>query len=190
MSSQELKIWGELEKDIERELEEEIKDGICRLAQRLHRLYQHQIERNSKESSYKKNGVKVDDQQGKNKKNVVSEVNINIKMGGGTKIEIKKMKKQDGDNRVKINYPKNTKINYPKQGKAGATSKRFDWVNSLRSGPNSLSIDTKIEGSCHCKTHAKTGKFSSSDQQKQQQQQHMVNNKGDKNMLLELGWKD
>ncbi|KAL0396517.1 UNVERIFIED_CONTAM: hypothetical protein Scaly_0100100 [Sesamum calycinum] len=42
MSVEELKIREELERDVEKGLEEEIKDGIYRLALRLHRLYQHQ----------------------------------------------------------------------------------------------------------------------------------------------------
>lgn len=45
MSADELNIFRELEKDVERDLEEEIKDGIYHLALRLHRLYQHQKER-------------------------------------------------------------------------------------------------------------------------------------------------
>ena len=42
MSAEELKIRKELEMDVERDLEAEIKDGIYHLALRLHRLYQHQ----------------------------------------------------------------------------------------------------------------------------------------------------
>ncbi|KAK3011802.1 hypothetical protein RJ639_012503 [Escallonia herrerae] len=41
-------IRGELEMDVERDLDEEIKDGIYHLALQLHRLYQHQKERNDK----------------------------------------------------------------------------------------------------------------------------------------------
>ncbi|KAI9165594.1 hypothetical protein LWI28_017095 [Acer negundo] len=77
MSEEELKIRGELESEIESNLEEEIKDGIYHLALRLHRLYQNHKERNAKQAN-----------------KTISEVNISIKMEGGTKIEIKEMKKE------------------------------------------------------------------------------------------------
>ncbi|KAG5609124.1 hypothetical protein H5410_020405 [Solanum commersonii] len=84
MNSIEMKIRGELERDVERDLEDEIKEGICQLALRLHRLYKHQEERNTRKS--------IDD-HGTNTK-ALSEVNINIKMEGGKKIEIKETKKE------------------------------------------------------------------------------------------------
>ncbi|KAK3031136.1 hypothetical protein RJ639_035134 [Escallonia herrerae] len=48
MSAEELQICGELEMNVERGLEEEIKDGIYHFALRLHRLYQHQKERSGR----------------------------------------------------------------------------------------------------------------------------------------------
>ncbi|WOL09435.1 hypothetical protein Cni_G18188 [Canna indica] len=41
MSEEEQKIRAELEMEIERGLEEELKDGICHLSLNLHRLYLH-----------------------------------------------------------------------------------------------------------------------------------------------------
>ncbi|XVF59083.1 hypothetical protein PTKIN_Ptkin07bG0246300 [Pterospermum kingtungense] len=85
MSEEEWKIRGELESDIERDLEEEIKDGIYHLALRLHRLYQHRRERNALDIS----------ESGDHKKDkALSQVIISIKMEGGTKIEIKETKKE------------------------------------------------------------------------------------------------
>nr|GME19390.1 uncharacterized protein LOC109180280 [Ipomoea batatas] len=102
-SNEEKKIWGELERDVERDLEEEIKDGICKLALRLHRLYH-----DSK---------------------TLSEVSINIRMEGGTKIEIKEIKKEahrssSSTRRGGAPPP------LPPRGQ------KFDWTNTLRSGPS------------------------------------------------------
>ncbi|PIM97311.1 hypothetical protein CDL12_30221 [Handroanthus impetiginosus] len=82
MSIEEVRIREELELDVENDLEEEIKDEIYHLAFKLHRLYQHQKERSL-------------NQQGNARKKSLSEVNINIKMEGGTTIQIKEIKKQD-----------------------------------------------------------------------------------------------
>lgn len=68
-SGEELRIWRELEEEVEKTLEEEIKDQIYHLALRLNRLYQHQMER-TKEKSF-------------------SEVNISISVKGRTKVKIK-----------------------------------------------------------------------------------------------------
>lgn len=78
MSVEEMKIRGELEMDIERDLEEEIKDDIYHLALRLHRLYQHQMERSTREIKGK----------------MLTEVNVIIRMEGGTKIEVKETRKE------------------------------------------------------------------------------------------------
>ncbi|XP_039062312.1 LOW QUALITY PROTEIN: uncharacterized protein LOC120206795 [Hibiscus syriacus] len=83
MCEEEWRIRGELESEIERDLEEEIKDGIYHLAFRLHRLYQHKRERNAEGIS----------ESGSKKDKTLSEVNISIKMEGGTRIEIKETKK-------------------------------------------------------------------------------------------------
>lgn len=115
-SHEELKIRKELESEIEGELEEEIKDEIFGLAIRLHRLYQHQKERTL----------------GCNK--MFSEVNICIKMEGGTKIEIKEMKKmkKNADRRVNVMKPMLVSSCIDKNDK----KKKFNWAESLRSGEN------------------------------------------------------
>nr|GMC62371.1 uncharacterized protein LOC109180280 [Ipomoea batatas] len=100
-SDEEKKIWGELERDVERELEEEIKDGICKLALRLHRLYH-----DSK---------------------TLSEVSINIRMEGGTKIEIKKEARRSSSS---------TRRGGAAPPPPPPRGQKFDWTNTLRSGPS------------------------------------------------------
>ncbi|CAO2830577.1 unnamed protein product [Amaranthus hypochondriacus] len=104
-SKEEEKIRGELEMDIERALEVEIKEEICRLAVRLHRLYQHRTH--------------AQNHSNKNNKEV-SGFNITIKLDGGTKVEVKEINKKNIMLKQHvINTPNNTK--------------KFDWANSLRS---------------------------------------------------------
>nr|GME14912.1 uncharacterized protein LOC109180280 [Ipomoea batatas] len=148
-SNEEKKIWGELERDVERDLEEEIKDGICKLALRLHRLYRDQKERNNDN-----NGANSDDSK------TLSEVSINIRMEGGTKIEIKEIKKEahrssSSTRRGGAPPP------LPPRGQ------KFDWTNTLRSGPS----------------HSPTGyNASASIQRKKKKNLGLIN-------ALELGWK-
>ncbi|XP_050207013.1 uncharacterized protein LOC126656478 [Mercurialis annua] len=119
MSEKEVEIRGELEMDIERDLEQEIKDGIYHLALRLHRLHHHQEKRNK----------------------IVSEVNISIKMEGGTKIEIKETKKElnphDHQEKAKAGRPRTAK------------SDKFDWEKSLRKSKvmnkTNVHMDMKLE---------------------------------------------
>ncbi|KAF8404680.1 hypothetical protein HHK36_009568 [Tetracentron sinense] len=131
MSNEEWKIRGEQEKDTERDLEEEIKDGICRLALRLHRLYQHQKEKNARESST--HGTK-------NRAGVMnegfSEVNITIGMEGGSKIELIEIKKEAREKG-------RTAKSEDKQGELSLGSKKFDWVRTLRSGTSPVMINKK-----------------------------------------------
>ncbi|XP_027180133.1 uncharacterized protein LOC113778829 [Coffea eugenioides] len=157
MSAEELKIRGELEMDVERELEEEIKEGICHLAFRLQRLYQQQKERNAKELS--KLGIKGH-QQGNASSKILSEVNINIRMEGGTKIEIKEIKKQPGGNRMSTLKSEST----VRGGIRPATdsAKKFDWAKSLRSaGPGS-----RVDCSNQSRVLGNKAKTSASQQQR------------------------
>ncbi|PSS21486.1 Cysteine proteinase [Actinidia chinensis var. chinensis] len=123
MSAEELKIRKELEMDVERDLEAEIKDGIYHLALRLHRLYQHQ------------------------KKKTLLEVNISIRMEGGTKIEIKEIKKEAReDGYLPASKSKST------QGMVGLNAKKFDWVQSLRSKAHPFTINKKNESTHKAKS--------------------------------------
>ncbi|CAN4090022.1 unnamed protein product [Withania somnifera] len=122
MNIHEMKIRGELERDVERDLEDEIKEGICQLALRLHRLYKHQEERNTKKS-IDDHGTR-DDTRGTNAK-ALSEVNINMKMEGGTKIEIKEIKKQA--------RCRSSKASSNVQRMVGTRPPKFDLEASLRS---------------------------------------------------------
>ncbi|XP_060185823.1 uncharacterized protein LOC132615272 [Lycium barbarum] len=128
MNTDEMKIRGELERDVERDLEDEIKEGICQLALRLHRLYKYQEERNTKKS--------VDDIRTKVKNTkALSEVNINIKMEGGTKIEIKEIKKEARRSSKASSNAQRMVTRPPK----------FDWTQSLRSGPTPITGYNKID---------------------------------------------
>lgn len=139
MSEKELKIRKELEMDIERDLEEEIKDGIYHHALRLHRFYQHKKERNIAKEVLP--GFETRSQQRKNNTTLL-EVNISIRMEGGTKIEIKETKKDADD------HEKGRPRSSSRSGKMPAplvpTTKKFDWVKTLRSnaGP-AANIDRK-----------------------------------------------
>lgn len=140
MSMEEVKIFRELEKDVERDLEEEIKDGIYHLAFRLHRLYQHQKERYGCESS---DALTKEQQDSKNK--TQSELNINIRMDNGTKIEIKETKNgktQGSPRRPKssalVNLNRITPVN----------KKKFNWESTLRSEPIVKKIDKSTKPKC------------------------------------------
>nr|GMC57219.1 uncharacterized protein LOC109180280 [Ipomoea batatas] len=152
-SDEEKKIWGELERDVERELEEEIKDGICKLALRLHRLYRDQKERNNNNNE-NNNAANSDDS-----KKTLSEVSINIRMEGGTKIEIKEIKKEA--RRSSSSTRRGGAPLPPPRGQ------KFDWTNTLRSGPS----------------HNPTGyNATASIQRKKKKNLGLIN-------ALELGWK-
>lgn len=131
MSDEENRIREELEVDIEKNLEGEIKEEICRLALRLQRLYQHQKDKHQITCS------KTQLKQQLNKSNkynkALSEVNICIKMEGGTKVDIKEIKKP----RKIISSTKNKveRVVLDNKNNTRNSSKRFDWANSLRSGP-------------------------------------------------------
>ncbi|MCD7463193.1 hypothetical protein HAX54_050140 [Datura stramonium] len=138
MNAEEMKIRGELEKDVERDLEDEIKEGICQLALRLHRLYKHQEERNTKKS-IDDPGTR-DGARGTNTK-ALSEVNINIKMEGGTKIEIKEIKKEARRPSSKAPAASNVE-----RMVSSTRSPKFDWTQSLRSsGPTPVTGYNKID---------------------------------------------
>ncbi|CAH1421673.1 unnamed protein product [Lactuca virosa] len=121
MSTEEHKIIRELEKDVERDLEDELKDGIYHLAFRLHRLYQHQKERYGGESSDPNTNTKA-----------LSELNINIRMENGTKIEIKELK--NGSTQERVTRPKSsTSMNLNRIIPPNKT--KFNWESTLRSEP-------------------------------------------------------
>ncbi|KAK3007687.1 hypothetical protein RJ639_013727 [Escallonia herrerae] len=133
MSAEELLIRGELEMDVERDLEEEIKDGIYHLVLRLHRLFLHQKERNGRKLLEQDAG---NQQRAKGK--TLTEVNINIRMEGGTKIEIKEIKKEAMENgRPRSSRSANL------QSMIVPNAKKFDWAKTLRSGPSPTTIFMK-----------------------------------------------
>lgn len=122
--------------DIERDLEEEIKDGICHLALRLHRLYQHQKERRSSSAAGDERKMKK----------AFCEVNINIKMEGGTKIEIKETKKPAPPDQKASgpNWSGSRSENYMQPFvKMPRNSKKFDWAKTLRSNVGPVAFTKK-----------------------------------------------
>ncbi|KAF5464080.1 hypothetical protein F2P56_014190 [Juglans regia] len=149
MSEEELKIRSELEMEIERDLEEEIKDGIYRHALRLHRLYQQQNERIAKEGP----GFETF-QAGQQRKNnqTLLEVNISIRMEGGTKIEIKETKKEAHDHHQEKGRPRTSRSeNMQPFLRPVSNGKKLDWVRSLRfnnAGPVAIDRSSK-HGSLH-----------------------------------------
>lgn len=127
----ELKIRQELEREIERDLEEELKEGIYHFAVRLHRLYQQQKERNDA----REYGAKRAKEE--KMKKAFSEININIKMKGGTKIEIKetklKAKTQERSKNTSGSQSSRSDYNMMQSMKVIKSKKNIDWVNTLRS---------------------------------------------------------
>ncbi|GMH24163.1 hypothetical protein Nepgr_026006 [Nepenthes gracilis] len=118
MSDEELRIRSQLEEEVEKDLEEEIKQGIYALGLRLHRLYRQQKQRNiAKLLSKGKTSTK-------NKS--VSEVNISIKMEGATEVKIKEITKEAVGKRSMMS-------DAVAENKGGLHAKKFNWANSLRS---------------------------------------------------------
>lgn len=138
MSQEELKIRSELAMKIERDLEEELKEGISQLALRLLKIFQQRKERD--------NAKDVCD----NKNRAFSEVNICIKMEGETKIEIKEVKKEAGAGTCSAKkYVKKVK-----------KVKKFDWEKSLREGlsPVCVNRSSYVVSSKHKDRKMLTGK--------------------------------
>ncbi|KAF1875043.1 hypothetical protein Lal_00007659, partial [Lupinus albus] len=122
VSIEELKIKSELEIEIEKYLEEEIEESIYHLGLKLHRIYQHRKERKNKEAS---------------KSKAISEVNLSIKMEGGTKNEIKEINKEVADKGYSRSNsrPENVKV------KNAFRNNEFDWVKNLRGGSRPVSVN-------------------------------------------------
>ncbi|RDY07182.1 hypothetical protein CR513_08739, partial [Mucuna pruriens] len=184
ISAEELKIRSELGMKIERDLEEEIKEGIYHLALRLHRIYHQRKERSAKESS------ELDNNQAR----ALSEVNISIRMEGATKVEIKEMNKEAAEKGC--TYPRN----YLYKPKNVKEVKKVDWMKTLRKGSSpvcasrssscvsskhkdnkKLSTDPNVFSN-NCKIHGGRGKNAGSS--------GLVKRNGslDKK-ILQLGWK-
>lgn len=144
MSAEELKIRRELEMDVEKELAAEIKDEICNLSLRLIQLYQQQKEREEKEISQIGKHIQLADPKNK----ALSEVNINIRMQGGTEVKIEEAKKNARKTSPKPNLSSKVETNAPKPSKlseentrrrvVSESRKKFDWVKTLRSGTSSV----------------------------------------------------
>jgi hypothetical protein len=123
ISEEELKIRSELAMKIERDLEEEIKEGLYNLARRLHRIFQQRKLREAKETA-----CKLD-----NKIRALSEVIIRIRIEGGTKIEIKEVNKEA--NEKGCSFRKNFG-----QKKCLKEVKKIDWEKSLRKGSSPVCV--------------------------------------------------
>ncbi|CAK8537156.1 unnamed protein product [Lathyrus sativus] len=120
ISAEELKIRSELAKKIEKDLEEEIKEGIYNLARRLNQIFQQRKEREAKEAAFDKVN---------NKTRALSKVIINIGIEGGTKIEIKEVNKEAKERRCDYRSKKCLK-----------EVKEIDWERSLRRGPSPVYV--------------------------------------------------
>lgn len=140
LSKEELKIRSELEMDIERDLEQEIKDGIYHHALRLHRLYQQRRERNEREVSAL---FETQSQQIKNNNKTLLEVNISIKMKGGTKIEIKESKKEAPEK----GRPRTSRSENVQAVLMAPKTKKFDWAKTLRSNAGPIVINRQNNAS-------------------------------------------
>ncbi|KNA21109.1 hypothetical protein SOVF_046310 [Spinacia oleracea] len=157
ISKEEERIKEELEIDIEKDLEGEIKDEIHRLALRLHRLHQHRRHKQQPPQPPPPPQQQQQRNKGNKSNRAVSEVNISIiKMeGGGTKVEIKEIKKKkkpnydNNNNNNNIIISSNGRINVVNKKKCSKNGivdhKRFDWANSLRSGPLKSGHGKKIQ---------------------------------------------
>ncbi|KAK7407210.1 hypothetical protein VNO78_08928 [Psophocarpus tetragonolobus] len=178
ISAEELKIRSEIGMEIERDLEEEIKEGIYHLALRLHRIHQQRKERSAKETfELDNNGARA-----------VSEVNISIRMEGVTKVEIKEVNKEAAEKGL-----------LPSRNSASQNVKevkKVDWVKTLRAGSspvcanrscvNSKQKDKKLSTNANAfsnlKIHGGRGKNAGSSGLVK------LNASVDKK-ILQLGWK-
>ncbi|KAL3630501.1 hypothetical protein CASFOL_023485 [Castilleja foliolosa] len=128
MSIEESKILEDLEREVENNLEEEFKEEIYHLALKLHRLYQHQKQRALNQNDPKNA-----------KEKMLSEVNINIKLEGGTTIQINKIRKDArGNDRFTPEVRARSKRAQIVKGKSAGPSPsprpvKFDWSRTLRS---------------------------------------------------------
>lgn len=202
LSDEESRIRGELELDVERDLEEEIKDGMYRLALQLHRLYRHQKERISRAPRSAQSAAK--NRRGIEEKSV-SEVNISIKMEGGTKVEIRETKREATRDKTRprtaLATPNsNCHSNNEEHGTIVRRGKKFDWANSLRSGGGSSAIDEKGSGNVLGKSrmHPRCRQVSRSDLRSEGSRsnvggdsaRHKVNRRVDHKLLdMKMGWK-
>lgn len=135
MSLDELKIRKELELEIEKNLEEEILEGIHSLAMRLHGLYQHSRETLSHHQN----------KQTKSRKVFFSEININIKIeDAGVTVRVKKIKKP-GLPGLPIHTRKVQNVRGKTTKLPSSRTTKFDWTQSLRSSTN-IGAGSKIEG--------------------------------------------
>ncbi|WOG84480.1 hypothetical protein DCAR_0103663 [Daucus carota subsp. sativus] len=131
MSAEEQRIRRELEMDVEKELAAEIKGEICNLSLRLIQLYQQQKEREDREFSQNK---------------APSEAKINIKVEGGTKVEIEETEKnvrkicaKPKSSKAETYVPKTSILSKEiTRRQISDSRKKFDWVKTLRSGTSSV----------------------------------------------------
>ncbi|KAI6707433.1 hypothetical protein NL676_010395 [Syzygium grande] len=202
LSDEESRIRGQLELDVERDLEEEIKEGIYRLSLQLHRLYQHKKERVSR-ASQSAQSVAKDRQRVEEK--LVSEVNISIKMEGGTKVEIRETKREAKRDkpwpRMASAMPNsNCHANNNKHGTIVRRGKKFDWATSLRSGGGESVVDEKghADDSGKPRIHPRDRCLSRSNLRSEacrssvvgDSARHKVNRRVDHKLLnIEMGWK-
>ncbi|KAH0452122.1 hypothetical protein IEQ34_019421 [Dendrobium chrysotoxum] len=121
---EERKIWIELENEIEKNWEEEIKDGIRRQALQLHKLYQQRAERISKTTS----AAEINRTKSKSSKKAFTEITISIRTGGGCSIQIHEHKIDD----IHKGRPQSSRSE-TKEGRPIYTGKNFDWSQTLRS---------------------------------------------------------
>lgn len=143
VSAEELKIRSELGMKIERDLEEEIKESIYNLAIRLHRIIQHRKERDTKEEACDKVHKKT---------RAISEVIISMRIGGGTKIEIKEVNKEANERECSFRPKKCLK-----------EVKKIDWEKNLRVGSSPVSVKGSCVRSMHKDRIRPRGKYASGD---------------------------
>ncbi|XAR62501.1 hypothetical protein NMG60_11017274 [Bertholletia excelsa] len=175
---EELKIREELQIEVERDLEAEIKDEIYHLAFRLHRLYQHQNKRINATKQLSDSG-----QEGKTqRKSRLSEVNISIRMEGETKIEIREIKK---DGRPRTSSTRSEHM----PGKTGSSGKKFNWAGSLRSEGRPIVIKKKTEGPHQAKVINYEHSVYHNPRFDHGRRKWNAAQKTAENKLLELGWR-
>ncbi|THU60890.1 hypothetical protein C4D60_Mb07t17500 [Musa balbisiana] len=177
MSAEEQTIRAELETDIERNLEEELKDDICRLTVSLHRLYLHKKDMNDKRTSSNDNSTEV-----------TTVVKITTKTVGEYMMQIYESKTTALDvvrhcsSRSKATpgrvYGGNKQTEWAKtllstRGSTVAAGKKHGSFDRYGSGKSPNVRPLKKEGRSSCGASSQTSKP----------------NERNKKKLLELGWK-
>lgn len=139
MSKEERRIRTQLDADIEKTLEEELKDGLCRLALNLHKLYRNSTQMDEQSRPHVK-GIAPSVETNNGAATVVKMTITDLRVEGGCSLQINKPK-----SKVKVQSLHNPFSQAPNTSSIRDISVHVDWKKTLRSGTCSVSTIGKKE---------------------------------------------